>query len=68
MTSAEPAQTRGSAANAGIDLALRMGGLLAAIIVVAVVFIIINPNVANLNMGASVLRSMSSVAIMAPWR
>jgi len=59
------ARPGGSAANAGIDLALRMGGLLAAIIVVAIVFIIINPNVANLNMGASVLRSMSSVAIMA---
>lgn len=59
------ARPGGSAANAGIDLALRMGGLLAAIIVVAIVFIAINPNVANLNMGASVLRSMSSVAIMA---
>lgn len=53
------------AANATIDVALRVGGLFAAIIVVAIIFIIINPNVANLNMGASVLRSMSSVAIMA---
>ena len=65
MTSVDQAPPRGSAANAGIDLALRMGGLLAAIVVVALVFIAINPNVANLNMGASVLRSMSSVAIMA---
>ncbi len=53
------------AANATIDVALRMGGLFAAIIVVAIIFIIINPNVASLNMAASVLRSMSSVAIMA---
>jgi ribose/xylose/arabinose/galactoside ABC-type transport system permease subunit len=58
-------QGGGSAANAGIDLALRMGGLLLAIIVVAGVFVAINPNLANLNMGASLLRSMSSVAIMA---
>ena len=42
-----------------------MGGLFLAIIVVALVFIAINPNFANLNLGVSVLRAMSSVAIMA---
>lgn len=54
-----------SAGKATVDVALRLGGLFAAIIVVALIFIAINPNVANLNMGGSVLRSMSSVAIMA---
>jgi ribose/xylose/arabinose/galactoside ABC-type transport system permease subunit len=71
MTNSETTQApmaRPSIQSAGkttVDLALRIGGLFAAIIVVAVIFIIINPNVANLNMGSSVLRSMSSVAIMA---
>ena len=61
-----PRPTRSSSASrATIDVALRIGGLFAAIVVVAVIFIIINPNIANLNMGGSVLRSMSSVAIMA---
>lgn len=60
-----PAPSVQSAGRATIDIALRMGGLFAAIIVVAIIFIIINPNVANLNMAGSVLRSMSSVAIMA---
>lgn len=54
-----------SAGKTTLDIALRIGGLFLAIIVVAAVFIIIKPNVANLNMGGSVLRSMSSVAIMA---
>ena len=54
-----------SAGRATLDIALRIGGLFAAIIVVALIFIAINPNIANLNMGASVLRSLSSVAIMA---
>ena len=54
-----------AAGRATLDVALRVGGLFAAIIVVALIFIAINPNIANLNMGGSVLRSMSSVAIMA---
>lgn len=54
-----------AAGKATLDVALRVGGLFAAIIVVALIFMAINPNIANLNMGGSVLRSMSSVAIMA---
>ena len=57
--------TMSSAGRATLDIALRIGGLFAAIVVVALIFIAINPNIANLNMGASVLRSLSSVAIMA---
>ena len=66
-TNTAPGQ-RSSMSSAGrvtIDVALRLGGLFAAIIVVALIFIAIKPNIANLNMGASVLRSLSSVAIMA---
>lgn len=62
------AQTRPPAPAAGrasvVDIALRIGGLFVAIIVVALIFIAINHNIANLNMGGSVLRSMASVAIM----
>ncbi|MBE7186463.1 MAG: ABC transporter permease [Methylobacterium mesophilicum] len=72
MTSSQTSQAALSvppaASSAGrrtLDIALRIGGLFAAIVVVAAIFIAINPNVANLNMGGSVLRSMSSVAIMA---
>jgi len=54
-----------SAAKATVDAALRVGGLFVAVIAVALVFIIINPNFANPNLAVSVLRAMSSVAIMA---
>jgi ribose/xylose/arabinose/galactoside ABC-type transport system permease subunit len=54
-----------SAAKATVDAALRVGGLFVAVIAVALVFIVINPNFANLNLAVSVLRAMSSVAIMA---
>src|SRR5271170_5661107 len=50
---------------ATLAIAARIGGLFAAVVVVAVVFVIINPNFANPNLGVSVLRAMSSVAIMA---
>ena len=50
---------------ATLDAALRVGGLFAAVIVVALVFVFINPNFANPNLAVSVLRAMSSVAIMA---
>jgi len=53
-----------SAGKATLDLALRIGGLFAAIIAVALVFIAINPAFANPNLGVSILRSLSSVAIM----
>jgi ribose/xylose/arabinose/galactoside ABC-type transport system permease subunit len=72
MTSAaqEPAATEAarpavSAAGATFDLALRMGGLFVAIIAVALVMFILKPNSFNLDVGISVLRAMSSVAIMA---
>lgn len=68
IESTQPAAARPSMTAAGrsaVDVALRVGGLFAAILVVAIIFIVIKPNIANLNMGGSVLRSMSSVAIMA---
>ena len=66
LTATAPRETsKPSAGRTTVDVALRIGGLFAAIVVVALIFIAINPNVANLNMGGSVLRSMSSVAIMA---
>ena len=50
---------------ATLAVAVRIGGLFAAVIVVAMVFLLINPNFANPNLGVSILRTMSSVAIMA---
>jgi ribose/xylose/arabinose/galactoside ABC-type transport system permease subunit len=50
---------------ATLNVAARIGGLFAAVVVVAIVFVVINPNFANLNLAVSVLRAMSSVAIMA---
>jgi ribose/xylose/arabinose/galactoside ABC-type transport system permease subunit len=53
-----------AAGQATFDLALRMGGLFLAIIVVAIVIFILKPSSFNLDVGISVLRAMSSVAIM----
>jgi ribose/xylose/arabinose/galactoside ABC-type transport system permease subunit len=73
MTSADsretaPAETsRPSFSGAGqatFDIALRMGGLFVAIIAVAIVIFIAKPNSFNVDVGISVLRAMSSVAIM----
>src|ERR1700693_1844704 len=50
---------------ATLNLAARIGGLFAAVIVVAIIFLLINPHFANPNLAVSILRSMSSVAIMA---
>ena len=50
---------------ATLAIAARIGGLFAAVIVVAIVFLLINPHFANPNLGVSILRAMSSVAIMA---
>jgi predicted ABC-type sugar transport system permease subunit len=61
----EARQGFSAAGKATIDAALRVGGRFAAVIAVALVFIFINPNFANPNLGVSVLRAMSSVAIMA---
>jgi ribose/xylose/arabinose/galactoside ABC-type transport system permease subunit len=62
---APPRQGFSAAGKATLDAALRLGGLFAAVIAVALVFIFINPNFANPNLAVSVLRAMSSVAIMA---
>jgi ribose/xylose/arabinose/galactoside ABC-type transport system permease subunit len=53
-----------AAGQATFDIALRMGGLFVAIILVALVMFVLKPNSANLDVGISVLRAMSSVAIM----
>ena len=53
-----------AAGSATFDIALRMGGLFLAIIVVAIVIFILKPNSFNVDVGISVLRAMSSVAIM----
>jgi ribose/xylose/arabinose/galactoside ABC-type transport system permease subunit len=73
MTSAEsrePAETNtarpsfSAAGQATFDVALRMGGLFLAIVVVAIAMFILKPNSFNVDVGISVLRAMSSVAIM----
>jgi ribose/xylose/arabinose/galactoside ABC-type transport system permease subunit len=56
--------TLASAGQATFDVALRMGGLFAAIIVVAAVIFILKPSSFNVDVAISVLRAMSSVAIM----
>jgi ribose/xylose/arabinose/galactoside ABC-type transport system permease subunit len=53
-----------AAGQATFDVALRMGGLFLAIIGVAIVIFVLKPNSFNLDVGISVLRAMSSVAIM----
>ncbi len=61
----DPAKTSlSSAGQATFDLALRMGGLFVAIIVVAAVIFILKPSSFNVDVAISVLRAMSSVAIM----
>jgi ribose/xylose/arabinose/galactoside ABC-type transport system permease subunit len=68
METAQGAQSRPAMSAVGkatLDAALRVGGLFAAVIAVALIFIVINPNFANPNLAVSVLRGMSSVAIMA---
>lgn len=70
MTSAETRETAEARPNltaagqATFDLALRMGGLFFAIVLVAIVMFILKPNSFNVDVGISVLRAMSSVAIM----
>src|SRR5277367_1496516 len=70
MTSADSRETTASpsAQNAGqatFDVALRMGGLVLAILLVALFMFIVKPKSFNIDVGVSVLRAMSSVAIMA---
>lgn len=62
--SVEAVRPKFSAAGATFDIALRMGGLIFAIILVALIFLILKPNSFNVDVGISVLRAMSSVAIM----
>lgn len=60
----EDRQGLSAAGSATFDIALRMGGLFVAIILVAVVIFILKPSSFNVDVGISVLRAMSSVAIM----
>jgi ribose/xylose/arabinose/galactoside ABC-type transport system permease subunit len=72
MTSADSRETApdvarpsvSAAGQATFDLALRMGGLFLAIVLVAIIFLILKPNAFNVDVGISVLRAMSSVAVM----
>jgi ribose/xylose/arabinose/galactoside ABC-type transport system permease subunit len=70
MTSAETRETADARPNltaagqATFDIALRMGGLFFAIVLVAIVMFILKPSSFNVDVGISVLRAMSSVAIM----
>ena len=73
MSNADPRETASiEPAGAGVsdaglttfDLALRMGGLVLAIVLVALLMFILKPNSFNIDVGISVLRAMSSVAIM----
>jgi ribose/xylose/arabinose/galactoside ABC-type transport system permease subunit len=69
MTSVDSRETTASpsAQNAGqatFDVALRMGGLVLAILLVALFMFIVKPKSFNIDVGVSVLRAMSSVAIM----
>src|SRR5277367_1143737 len=69
MTSVDSRETTAnpSAQNAGqatFDVALRIGGLVLAILLVALFMFIVKPKSFNLDVGVSVLRAMSSVAIM----
>ena len=53
-----------STGQATFDLALRMGGLILAIVLVALLMFVLKPKSFNIDVGISVLRAMSSVAIM----
>ena len=53
-----------STGQATFDLALRMGGLVLAIVLVALLMFVLKPKSFNVDVGISVLRAMSSVAIM----
>src|SRR5260370_15819788 len=53
-----------TAGQATFDLGLRVGGLFLAIVLVAVVMLVLKPRSFNVDVGISVLRAMSSVAIM----
>ena len=64
-TAGETGRAGASAAGATFDVVLRIGGLFVAIIAVAIVMFILKPNSFNIDVGISVLRAMSSVAIMA---
>jgi len=72
MSKAEPvpssvsqASRFSAAGRATFDIALRLGGLFVAILLVAAAFYMINSAFLNIDVIISVLRSMSSVAIMA---
>ncbi len=60
-----PAMSMSGAGRITFDIALRLGGLFIAIVLVGALFVGLNPAFLNIDVLISVLRSMSSVAIMA---
>jgi ribose/xylose/arabinose/galactoside ABC-type transport system permease subunit len=64
-STAEPRPSLSAAGRATYEAFIRVAGLFSAIIIVAAIFIAINPNIGNVYMAGSVLRSMSSMTIMA---
>lgn len=65
ITPPEARLTLSSAGRATVDLALRLGGLFVAIVVVAIVLLVLKPNAFNPDFGLTILRFMCSLAIMA---
>lgn len=59
-----PVMTMSGAGRATFDIALRLGGLFIAIVLVGALFVSLNSAFLNIDVLVSVLRSMSSVAIM----
>ena len=53
--------TLSSTGAATFDLALRMGGLVLAIVLVALLMFVLKPKSFNIDVGISVLRAMTSV-------
>ena len=72
MSSVEPSKAASperlsfsAAGRATVNAALRVGGLFVAILAIGLLFFLINPAFVNIDVLVSVLRSMSSMAIMA---
>ncbi len=64
-TAVEPRPSLSAAGRTTYEAMIRVAGLFSAIAIVAAIFIAINPNIGNVYMAGSVLRSMSSMTIMA---
>lgn len=65
ITSRGPVLRRPAAGTRAVDTLLRGGGLVAVIILLAVVLIVLKPNLGNLNVASTLLRSMVPVAVVA---